>query len=100
MIEVIERAENVESYPIYEKLVNSGFLEAVTFPAAITCPELVIECANHYDPGTRCVKKFLGEVVVKINRTSVCSTLRIPQKEPYEPWTFEEWKVESGEECI
>ena len=58
----------------------------------IACPELVIECANHYDPSMRCIKKILEEVVVKINRTSVCSTLRIPHKELYEPWTFEEAK--------
>ena len=28
------------------------------------------------------------EVVVRINGTSVCLALRIPHKEPNEPWTF------------
>ena len=32
----------------------------------------------------------LGEVIVRINRTNVCSALAIPHKEPYEPWAFEE----------
>lgn len=30
------------------------------------------------------------EVVVKINKTSVNFALKIPHKESYEPWTFEE----------
>ena len=75
MTEVIERAKNAQSGPIYQKLMNSGFLEATNFPPAITCPKLVIECTNHYDPNTRCVKKILGELIVKINRTSVYSAL-------------------------
>ena len=72
--------------------MNSGLLEAIAFPLAITCPKLVIERANHYEPNTRCIKKILGEVIVKINRTSVYSAFRIPHREPYEPWTFEEAK--------
>ena len=38
----------------------------------------------------KCVMKFLGGMVLKISKTSVFSALRIPQKEPYEPWTFED----------
>lgn len=91
---VIERAKNTQSSPIYQRLVNSGFPEVVAFPTKITCPKLVIECTNHYDPSTRCIKKISGEVIVKINRTSVYLAFRIPHKEPYEPWTFEE------EECL
>ena len=83
--DIIKRARNVQSSPIYQGLVNSRLLEAVAFLASIVCPKLIIECANHYDPGTRCIKKFFGEVVVRINRTNVCSALRIPHKEPYEP---------------
>ena len=87
---MIERAKNAQLSPIYQKLVNSGLLEAATFPTTIACLELVIECANHYDPSTRCVKKFFGEVIVKISRTNIYSAFRIPHREPYEPWTFEE----------
>ena len=87
--ELIEQAKNVQSSPIYQKLASSGFLEVVVFPLAIECPELVVECANHYDPNTRCIKEFSGEVLVRISETSVSSALRIPHKEPYEPWTFE-----------
>ena len=83
--DIIERARNVQSGPIHQKLVNNGLLEVAPFPVSIACSELIIECANHYDPGTRCIKKFFGEVVVRINRTNVCSALRIPHKEPYEP---------------
>ena len=92
LTDVIERTRNTQSGPIYQKLANSGLLEATPFPIAITCPELVIECANHYDTGTRCIKKVSGEVIVKINRTSVYSAFRIPHKEPYEPWQFKEAK--------
>ena len=88
--DIIERARNVQSGPIYQGLVNSELLEATVFPASILCPELIIECANHYDPGTRCIKKISGEVVVRINRTSLCSALRIPHKELYEPYMFKE----------
>ena len=56
----------------------------------IGCLELVIECAKHYDPSSKCVKKISGEVVVKINRASVYLALKIPHKESDEPWTFEE----------
>ena len=88
--EIIERARNTPSSPIYQRLVESGLIEAIAFPAAIPYPECVLECANHFDPVSGCVKKTSGEVVVKINRINVNSALRIPHKEPYEPWTFEE----------
>ena len=67
-------------------------LEVVAFPPAIKCPKLVVECVNHYDPNTRCIKKVLGEVLIRINRTSVSSDLEISHKDPYEPWTFEEYE--------
>lgn len=67
-------------------------MEATTFPLSIECPELVVECANHYDLNTRCIKKPSGEVLVRICRTSASATLRIPHKEPYEPWTLEEYE--------
>ena len=85
LADVIVWAKHAHSRPIYQKLASSGLLEAATFPTAIGCPELVVECANHYDPNSRCVKKIFEEVVVRINRASVCSTLKIPHKEPYKP---------------
>ena len=88
--EVVERAKNTPSSPIYQRLVESGLIEAAAFPAAIVYPKCILECANHFDPVSGCVKKASREVIVKINRTSVNSALRIPHKEPYEPWTFEE----------
>lgn len=88
--DIIERAKNPQSGPIYQRLANSGLLEATAFPAAIPYPELILECANHYDPISRCIRKVSGEVIVKIGRVSVYSAFRIPHKEPYEPWTFEE----------
>lgn len=90
--DIIEWAKNVQSGPIYQKLVSSGLLEAVAFPPAIECPELVVEYANRYDPNTRCIKKVSGEVLVRISRTSVSAALRVPDKEPYKPWTFEEFE--------
>ena len=53
-------------------------------------PKLIIGCVNHYDPQSRCIKKVLGEVLAKISMTTVVSALKIPHKEPYEPWNFEE----------
>ena len=88
--DIVEREKHPQSSPIYHKLAESGLLEATTFPAAITYPELILECANHYDPILRCIKKASGEVILKINRTSINSAYRIPHREPYEPWTFEE----------
>ena len=73
-------------------MASSGLLEVATFSSAIGCPKLVVECENHYDPNSRCIKKISREVVVRINRVSVYSTLKIPHKEPYEPWTFKEAK--------
>ena len=58
LTDVIERAKNSQSGPIYQKLVNSVLLGVSAFPPAITCHELVIECANHYDPNTTCIKKI------------------------------------------
>ena len=45
---------------------------------------------NHYDHHTICIKKVTGEILVRIDRVIVSSCLRIPHKEPYELWTFEE----------
>ena len=71
LTDIIERAKNAQSSPIYQKLVNSGLLEVAAFLVAITCLELVIKCANRYEPNKRCIKKISGEVIVKINTTSV-----------------------------
>ena len=68
---------------IAEKLTNSGLLEATTFPLALVCPELVIECANRYDPQNSCIRKTLGEILARIDRVIVIADLKIPHKEPY-----------------
>ena len=51
---------------------------------------MIIECANHYDPNTRCIRKITREVLARIDRVTVSSYLKIPHKEPYEPWTLDE----------
>ena len=53
-------------------------------------PKTCYRCANHYDPDTRCIKKVLREVLVRINRSSVYLAFQIPHKEPYETQMFEE----------
>ena len=83
--DIIDWARDVQSSTIHLKLASSGLLEVVVFPSAIECLELVVECANHYDPNTKYISKNLGKVLVRIYRTSVSTALRIPLKEPYEP---------------
>lgn len=52
LADILERVKSVQSRPIYQNLASSGLLEATTFPSAIGCLELVIECANNYEPNT------------------------------------------------
>lgn len=88
--DIVEEAKHAQSGPMYKRLVDSGLLEAATFLSEISYPKFILECANHYDPISRCIKRASGEVIVRINRTNVYSAFRIPHKEPYKPWTFKE----------
>lgn len=87
---MVERTKNSLSGTIAQKLVCSGLLEAVVFLSTMECPELIIECANHYDPHSRCTKKVSGEVLAIFNGVTIMSPLKIPQKETYKPYNFEE----------
>jgi hypothetical protein len=71
------------------KLTSSGLLEVVAFPPTMECPKLIIESENHYDPQSGCIKKVFGEVLAIINRVIIVLALKIPHKEPYEPYNFE-----------
>lgn len=73
---------------ITKKVVNSGLLQAASFPELVLCPELVLECRNRYDVTQRCIRTYLGEVLVYINRVTIMGALRILPPEVYEAWTI------------
>lgn len=69
--------------PITQKVVNSGFVEATAFLVAVQFPELVLECIRHYDSQAWEIIIEDNRLVVKIQRTTFVSCLRIPKREAY-----------------
>lgn len=70
-----------------QKILDSGLVEAVSFPPVVLCPELVWECMNKYDHAQRCIKGENGEFFLKINWETIFVVMKIPEKEHYEDWT-------------
>lgn len=84
----LERAKNPAQNSMMEKIVRSGLIEAVAFPVATPCLELVLECMNRYGVEQRCIRAINEEVLLKIDRETVMASMGIPHKESYEDWTI------------
>lgn len=84
----LERTKNPQAGSLMEKIVKSGLVEAVAFPLAAPCPDLVLDCMNIYESENRCIRTSDGEMLVHINRETVMATMGIPHKEEYEDWTI------------
>lgn len=67
---------------------QSGLLEAAAFPIIAPCPELILDCNNHYDKVNKCIRRNNGEVLLSIERGIVMVAMGIPHQEPYEGWTI------------
>lgn len=68
---------------IKQKVIVIGLIEAATFPIVIQCPNLVIECIIHYDSHTCEVRTHDNRLVVKIQRTTFTSCLKLPKREKF-----------------
>lgn len=62
-----ERERNPTGSPLMQRIIDSGLVEATTFPSVVSCPELVLECMNRYDLVERCVRSADGEVFLRVN---------------------------------
>lgn len=82
-----ERARNPTGPPLMQRILDSGLVEAAPFPPAVSCPELVLECMNRYDPIERCVRSTDGEVLLRVSQEVVVAIMKRPEKEQYEDWT-------------
>lgn len=79
----LERVHNPVANPMMRDVAQSWLLEVTTFPTIAPCPELVLECMNHYDKGNRCIRQNNGEVLLSIDRQIVMAAMGIPHREPY-----------------
>lgn len=69
-----------------QKISDSGLVEAATFPPAMLCQELVLECMSRYDPIDMCIRNIDGKVFLVISQEVVFAIMKIPEKEQYEDW--------------
>ncbi|GLJ40667.1 hypothetical protein SUGI_0839700 [Cryptomeria japonica] len=60
------------------EILGSGLIEAVAFPPAIPCPELVLECISRYDPISETIRRDNGETLLAINHRVISSIFRLP----------------------
>lgn len=60
------------------EILSRGLIEAVAFPPAIPCPELVRECIARYDLVFETIGRDNGETLLAINREVISSIFKIP----------------------
>lgn len=73
----LERDKNPGTGSMMEMIVRSGLIEAVSFPIAAPCLDLVITCMNRYHADSRCIRTISGELLVEINRETVMATMTL-----------------------
>lgn len=81
-----ERAWNPIGSPLMQRILDSGLVEVTTFPPAVSCPELVLEYMNIYDPIERCMRGVDGEVLLRVSQEVVVVIMKILEKDQYEDW--------------
>lgn len=62
-------------------IVRSGQYAAAGFPPAIQCPELMMECANCYDPDHRSIVSPDGRLFANLTPAAISEAFGIPSHE-------------------
>lgn len=60
-------------------MMDSGIIKAASFPPAIQCYELMIECAKHYDSHTRTIVAKDGRVLAYFSETTINEAFHLPE---------------------
>lgn len=62
------------------EILHSGLCSTTTFPPAVVCPKLILECIKNYNARTKSIKKKDGSVLIPINREMVTLAPQLPRK--------------------
>lgn len=65
--------------PIARKMMQNGIVQAVGFPQAKECVELIVECALHYKAQSREIIAPDGRVLANLSKLSIQETFGIPK---------------------
>ena len=72
---VVGRFKNAHPSSMAKHVSESHLTQAASFPKAIPCLEMVLECRGKYDLGERCIQNFNGEVLVYLNCVIIMEAL-------------------------
>lgn len=64
--------------PTTVKFVKSGIVAAAGFPLAIQCPDLILECAKHYNPERKTISTLDGRLLATLTLESIGEAFGIP----------------------
>lgn len=61
-----------------KKLTRNGIAHIASFPPAVQCSELVLECARHYDPERKIVVAPDGSKISYLMEISIAEVFNVP----------------------
>lgn len=64
--------------PIAMRMMRNGIVHAAGFPPAKECPELMVECALHYNARDRQIEAPDGRILAYLSEPAIQETFGIP----------------------
>lgn len=64
--------------PTTVKFVKSGIAVVASFPLAIQCPDLILECAKHYKPERKIISTSDGRLLATVTPEAITEAFGIP----------------------
>lgn len=62
-----------------KKMIESGIINATSFPPVVQCYELIVECAQHYHSTSRRIVAKDGTVFAYLSETAINETFHLPK---------------------
>jgi len=78
MEEVRQNFHKPNPLDLIRRMLKNGIVQAACFPPTMLCPELMLECAKHYNHEKRCIMTREGKVLAYLRKEAIAKAFDIP----------------------